>query len=181
MKSEWSVSPFALPPFGEGMVVCRDRDVVLVLLPREGGFAALRARALRGGASPVLEECQPGRGFAGEAAAILTQAARRGETVGSLPWRLTTAAGFTRSVLDRCLRIPRGDVRTYGDLAREAGNPRAARAVGQAMATNPLPLLIPCHRVVPSGGGVGNFGGGGALKRWLLEREGALEADLLPA
>ena len=76
----------------------------------------------------------------------------------------------------RVLReIPRGEVVTYGELADLAGRPRAARAAGSAMRDNPLPFVIPCHRVVAAGGRIGGYGGGRnavALKRELLAREG---------
>jgi methylated-DNA-[protein]-cysteine S-methyltransferase len=79
---------------------------------------------------------------------------------------------FEQKALPLLLRIPRGEVRPYFWLAREAGNPKAVRAVGTAMARNPLPLLLPCHRVVPAQGGVGNYAFGSSMKRTLLEREG---------
>ena len=79
---------------------------------------------------------------------------------------------FVRDVLTACSRIPKGRVRTYGELARVVGKPGAARAVGQVMARNPVPLLIPCHRVVRSGGCLGGFGGGRRWKEYLLAREG---------
>ena len=82
---------------------------------------------------------------------------------------------FRRKVLTRLEKVPRGKVVTYGGLARSAGKPRAARATGSACATNPVPLVVPCHRVVPSGGGVGNYGGGPELKEWLLRMEGAIQ------
>jgi methylated-DNA-[protein]-cysteine S-methyltransferase len=66
-----------------------------------------------------------------------------------------------------------GDVLTYGALAARIGHPKAARAVGSACATNPVPIIVPCHRVVPGAGGVGSYGGGPARKRELLAREGA--------
>jgi O-6-methylguanine DNA methyltransferase len=83
---------------------------------------------------------------------------------------------FEKEVLE-CLRtIPPGEVVTYGDLARLIGRPKASRAVGQVCAKNPAILVVPCHRVVPSAGGVGHYGaaGGSATKRKLLETEGAL-------
>lgn len=83
---------------------------------------------------------------------------------------------FEQEVLE-CLRtIPSGEVVTYGDLARLIGRPKASRAVGQVCAKNPAILVVPCHRVVPSAGGVGNYGaaGGSATKRKLLAKEGAL-------
>ena len=85
---------------------------------------------------------------------------------------------FRRRVLRACRRIPRGKTASYADLARAAGNPKAARAAGSAMANNPLPLIVPCHRVVRSDGSLGNFSspGGPQLKRHLLQLEGALPA-----
>ncbi|MGM5593567.1 MGMT family protein [Corynebacterium glucuronolyticum] len=67
--------------------------------------------------------------------------------------------------------IPFGETRTYGQIAEAIGHPRAARAVGTACALNPVPLLVPCHRVVPAGGGVGNYAGGTAMKAALLGME----------
>ncbi len=67
--------------------------------------------------------------------------------------------------------IPFGSIVSYGDLARRVGCPRGARAVGQANGRNPLPVVVPCHRVVASGGGLGGFTGGLHLKRWLLDHE----------
>ena len=77
---------------------------------------------------------------------------------------------FQVAVLEQCRSIGYGEVRTYGWLAARVGKPGAARAVGQVMARNPLPLLVPCHRVVAAGG-LGGFGGGLALKARLLEQE----------
>ena len=81
--------------------------------------------------------------------------------------------GFQRKALQAARRIPIGETATYGELAARAGSPRAARAVGTAMATNPVPLVVPCHRVVPAGGGLGNYGGGVDKKAWLLRLEGS--------
>lgn len=78
---------------------------------------------------------------------------------------------FQRDVLIACLRIPFGETRTYADLARAAGRPNAFRAVGMAMAKNPIPLVIPCHRVVRSDRGLGGYGGGLDMKQWLLQHE----------
>ncbi len=79
---------------------------------------------------------------------------------------------FRRRVLLAARLIPYGQVRSYGWLAGMAGKPKASRAVGQAMAHNPLPLVIPCHRVVRSDRALGGFGGGRSMKRDLLELEG---------
>ena len=86
------------------------------------------------------------------------------------------ASEFTRRAREACRNIPRGETRSYGWLAQEAnGNRRAARAAGRVMATNPLPLIVPCHRVIGSDGGLHGFGGsvGLPLKARLLQMEGA--------
>jgi methylated-DNA-[protein]-cysteine S-methyltransferase len=81
--------------------------------------------------------------------------------------------GFARSVLAQTARIPYGSYLTYGEVAAEAGNPRAHRAAGSALARNPIPIVIPCHRVLRSGGVIGNYGGGPEMKSELLRLEGA--------
>jgi methylated-DNA-[protein]-cysteine S-methyltransferase len=78
---------------------------------------------------------------------------------------------FQKNVWRTIKKIPFGKVRTYGEVARMAGREGAFRAVGQAAGANPLPLLIPCHRVVAAGGKLGGFGSGLGRKRWLLEFE----------
>jgi methylated-DNA-[protein]-cysteine S-methyltransferase len=80
--------------------------------------------------------------------------------------------GFTRRVLRKDGKIPRGRVMSYGGLAASLGVPGGARAVGNAMAGNPFPLVIPCHRVIRGDGTLGGFGGGLPMKRALLEMEG---------
>lgn len=83
---------------------------------------------------------------------------------------------FQRQVLQIVFAIPYGCTRTYGEIAHEIGNPNAARAVGRANATNPMPLVIPCHRVIGSDGKLHGYGGGEGLptKEWLLKMEGAV-------
>lgn len=81
--------------------------------------------------------------------------------------------GFRGRALRACRAIPRGQVITYAELARRAGSPGAARAAGSAMAANPLPVVIPCHRVVRSDGGLGDYSAGGTgVKRRMLRTEG---------
>lgn len=86
------------------------------------------------------------------------------------------AAGsaFERRVWDALRTIPYGTTVSYGELARRLGDPRATRAVGAANGKNPIPIIVPCHRVVGAGGELTGFGGGLERKRWLLEHEGAL-------
>jgi methylated-DNA-[protein]-cysteine S-methyltransferase len=93
----------------------------------------------------------------------------------ALPVDLALAHGpFRRAVLDTLHReVHRGEVVTYGELAAQAGNPRAVRAVGSACATNPVPIVVPCHRVLPASHKLGNYGGGPDRKRALLTLEGA--------
>ena len=79
---------------------------------------------------------------------------------------------FRRRVMEECAKVPRGEVTTYAELARRAGKPTAYRAVGHTMATNPVPIVVPCHRVVGSGG-PGGFGPGLQMKAQLLALEGA--------
>jgi methylated-DNA-[protein]-cysteine S-methyltransferase len=91
-----------------------------------------------------------------------------------LPVDLSVLPAFHKTVLEELARIPAGKVMSYGELAAKCGSPKAARAVGQVMAKNPWPLVYPCHRVLASGGGLGGFGPGLEMKKWLLELEGAL-------
>lgn len=97
----------------------------------------------------------------------------------ALPLDWSLASAFPTRVL-RCLAdtVPYGKVTGYQDLAARVGDPGAARAVGTAMGANPLPVVVPCHRVVESNGGIGGFGGGLEVKRALLALEGVLPQPL---
>lgn len=86
-----------------------------------------------------------------------------------LDWALSH--GFRRAVLDELAKVPYGQIVTYLDLAGRAGNPKASRAVGSAMATNPLPIVVPCHRVIRTDGSLGGYGGGLPMKQHLLALE----------
>ncbi len=89
-----------------------------------------------------------------------------------LDWRLT--GGFTRKVLRATARIPFGETRSYRQVAASAGSPRAFRAAGSALGSNPIPIVVPCHRVLRTGGALGGYAGGLDIKRRLLELEGGL-------
>lgn len=93
-----------------------------------------------------------------------------------LPLDLSGVTPFQREALQIARQIPAGTVWTYKQVAEAIGKPKASRAVGQAMARNPVPIVIPCHRVVGSDGSLTGYGGGGGIpsKRWLLKLEGAL-------
>jgi O-6-methylguanine DNA methyltransferase len=94
----------------------------------------------------------------------------------NLPVDISQLTPFQRSVLDVACRIAPGQVWTYQRIAEELGRPRSSRPVGGALARNPIPIVIPCHRVVASDGSLGGYSGGSGLKakRWLLRLEGAL-------
>ena len=96
-------------------------------------------------------------------------------TAFDLPLDMTTMTDFQRTVLSAALKIPRGQWLTYGEVAKAIGRPQASRAVGQALGHNPVPIVIPCHRVLGSDGSLHGYSGGGGLqtKAWLLQLEGA--------
>jgi methylated-DNA-[protein]-cysteine S-methyltransferase len=96
-------------------------------------------------------------------------AGRRNRFDVALDWRLIR--GFGRLVLDATARIPYGSVSTYKQVAAEAGSPRGSRAAGNALGANPLPIVVPCHRVLRTGGGLGGYTGGVDRKRVLLALE----------
>ena len=91
-----------------------------------------------------------------------------------LPIDWTLVHGFAVGVLKATARVPFGHVATYGEMAASAGSPRAARAAGNALHINPIPIVVPCHRIVPASGGIGGYGGGEERKAFLLTLEGAL-------
>ena len=93
-----------------------------------------------------------------------------------LPVDLSALTAFQRSVLETACRIDRGQMWSYHRVALEMGRPKSSRPVGQALARNPIPIVIPCHRVIASDGSLGGYSGGSGLKakHWLLRLEGAL-------
>lgn len=105
----------------------------------------------------------------------LTDYFARARTSFDLPLDAAGTA-FERRVWDLLRAIPYGTTTSYGALARQLGDPKDARAVGSANGKNPIPIIVPCHRVVGSNGDLTGFGGGLDRKRWLLEHEGALLA-----
>ena len=90
-----------------------------------------------------------------------------------LDWQLTK--GFRRRVLRQTARIPYGKTLSYKQVAAKAGNERAVRAAGSALGSNPIPIVVPCHRVLRTGGALGGYGGGLEVKEQLLRLEGALD------
>lgn len=157
-------------PFGTGAVAATPKGLVSVGLPNRSLDDLLAE--LSDAISPRLLEA-PAR-----LDAVLREldeyfAGRRRRFDVALDWRLVTPGFYTR-VLKATAQLPFGTTSTYGEIASEAGNPRAYRAAGSALGHNPLPLVIPCHRILRSGGEVGNYGGGSAMKEALLRHEGAL-------
>ena len=92
-----------------------------------------------------------------------------------LPLDRRLSHGFRLEALEALSKVPYGRTVTYSELARRAGRPRAQRAAGSACGSNPIPIVVPCHRVVRTGGAIGNYGGGPEAKRYLLGLEGALD------
>ncbi|HEY8465374.1 MAG TPA: methylated-DNA--[protein]-cysteine S-methyltransferase [Solirubrobacterales bacterium] len=157
-------------PLGVATVAGTSRGLVAVALPNRDLDEFLTKLSV--GISPRVVEA-PGRldevrreleeYFAGE---------RRSFDV-PLDWRLVPG-GFYRKVLRATAKLPYGKTLTYSEIAARAGNPRAHRAAGTALGSNPIPIVVPCHRILRSGGDPGNYGGGPEMKRWLLRLEGVL-------
>lgn len=171
---EWAVVPSEIGPL---MLAATDRGLVGVVFHAHETVreAALERLAGQLGAEPV-------ESVSGRLAEPIRQLAeyfeggRRAFDL-ALDWTLTT--GFNRQVLRELAEgVPFGTVVGYGDLAKRVGQPGAAQAVGAAMGANPLPVVVPCHRVVESDGGIGGFGGGLETKRTLLALEGVLPQPL---
>jgi methylated-DNA-[protein]-cysteine S-methyltransferase len=97
---------------------------------------------------------------------------RRHEFEAPVDW--SQLGGFTRKVLRATARIPFGDTGTYAGVATKAGSPRAVRAAGNALGANPVPVVVPCHRVLRTGGALGGYAGGSERKEFLLRLEGVL-------
>jgi methylated-DNA-[protein]-cysteine S-methyltransferase len=112
-----------------------------------------------------------GGGAADLAARQLNEYFARRRQAFSVPFDFRGSSGFMRKVWKATQKIPFGEVRSYGWLAEKIREPYSARAVGRAMGLNPVPIIVPCHRVVASDGTLGGFGGGLSLKKWLLAHE----------
>jgi methylated-DNA-[protein]-cysteine S-methyltransferase len=142
-----------------------------VLLVAEGDLL----RAIRFDPADVPEGSVPGETTVLQAAARqLREYAAGTRTAFDLPLRPAFGGPFERRVWDLVTAIPHGTTTTYGDLARRLGAAGAARAVGTANGRNPLPIVVPCHRVVGASGRLTGYAGGLDAKRALLEHEGAL-------
>jgi methylated-DNA-[protein]-cysteine S-methyltransferase len=147
-------------------VALSDRGLREILLPHKSRDDALRKMAELGADEPVT--ASEARSISAMIQALVSgRAFQNGLT---LDWAGITP--FRRAVMEECMRIPAGQTLSYGELAARVGRPGAARAVGRVMATNPLPLLVPCHRVLGSDGTLHGYGGGLPMKAALLKAEG---------
>jgi len=150
---------------GDFWIACSPRGITAVRFATETPAAFETAYRKRFGERPRI----------GEIPQAYKQALRRavkGRDISPVPIDWSGFTPFQKKVLKTLLKVPAGKVRSYSRLARQAGFPKAARAVGSVMANNPIPFIIPCHRIIPASGGVGNYGFGKELKRKLLAREG---------
>ena len=155
-------------PIGDLVITASASGLTGVWFPGKGPVAAARPDDERGPASTLLARAseQLAEYFAGT------------RTTFDL---LLDAGGtaFERRVWDSLRTIPYGRTLSCSELARRLGDPRATRAVGAANGKNPIPIIVPCHRVIGANGALTGFGGGLDRKRWLLEHEGALTTTLL--
>lgn len=159
-------------PLGDLAIACSPRGVVATSFVRDGPDAAQHLPPARADLST------PDR----RSARALTATARR-EVARYIDGSLHTftvrpdlslvTGAFAHRVLDVVATIPYGELWTYGDVAGMAGSPRAARAAGSALATCPIELFVPCHRVVHASGSIGGYGRHETRKRWLLQLEAA--------
>jgi methylated-DNA-[protein]-cysteine S-methyltransferase len=159
-------------PVGRTSVATTERGIVSVGLPNQDLDQFVDRLAAR--ISPRVVEAPGKLEIARRELSEFFDGERR-EFELDLDWSLVPG-GFYRKVLDATAKLDYGQVVTYGEIARSAGNPRAHRAAGTALGSNPLPIVVPCHRIVRAGPDPGNYGGGRVLKRWLLELEGSLPA-----
>jgi methylated-DNA-[protein]-cysteine S-methyltransferase len=156
-------------PLGDLLVAMTPRGLVGIYYEDAGELEALLDR-LAGRVSPRLVEA-PARVDPVRRELDEYFAGTRTQFEIPLDWSLTQ--GFTRRVLKATARIPYGGASTYREMASRAGSERGARAAGNALGANPIPIVVPCHRVLRTGGEIGGYGGGVARKRFLLELEGA--------
>jgi methylated-DNA-[protein]-cysteine S-methyltransferase len=157
-------------PLGVATVAATERGLVRVMLPNEDRDQGLERIASE--VSPRILEA-PGRVDRARRELDEYFAGRRRDFDLEVDLRLLHGE-FYRRVLGALAGVGFGQTLTYGEIAALAGNPRAHRAAGTAVGSNPVPIVVPCHRVIRSGGELGNYGGGPEMKRFLLELEGAI-------
>lgn len=148
-------------------VAWNKRGIIALNLPRATRACALRDLRRTFPLAMLVENPPP------DIARELREYAEGRRNRFDLPLDWLSLKPFQRQVLQTAKQIPFGETRSYGWIAERIGKPRAARAVGQALRTNPIPIILPCHRVIRGDGELGGYAGGLALKRKLLRLEGA--------
>jgi methylated-DNA-[protein]-cysteine S-methyltransferase len=156
-------------PLGPIAVFVTPRGVVRVAYEREN-FGAVADDVAERVSPRVLMAPQRTDAVRAELDAYFT----KGRRAFDVPIDWTLVRGFNQGVLRATAAIPYGEVASYGDVAAVAGSPRAARAAGNALAGNPIPIVVPCHRVIHADGGLGGYTGGLDRKRFLLRLEGRI-------
>lgn len=160
-------------PLGELVLTASETGLTGVYFPK----SREQPRSLDRVSPPPLTPSRSGRGGTNDVlnrvAAQLEEYFAGTRTTFDLPLE-PGGTDFQLSVWELLRKIPYGVTTSYGELARRLGDPKATRAVGAANGANPIPIIVPCHRVVGSKGELTGFGGGLDRKRWLLEHEGAL-------
>ncbi len=159
-------------PFGPLLLATTSRGVVRIGLPTQDGDQLLAELAER--VSPRVLEA-PAR--LDEVRRELDLYFEGGLRDFDLPLDWQLSRDFRRRALRAVARIPYGKTRTYAQVATSAGNERAVRAAGSACGSNPIPIVVPCHRVLRTGGGMGGYGGGLPMKEALLRLEGVQRPD----
>jgi methylated-DNA-[protein]-cysteine S-methyltransferase len=154
-------------PLGPIAVFVTPRGIVRVAYEREN-FGAVADEVAERVSTRVLMAPQRTDAVRAELDAYFT----KGRRAFDVPIDWTLVRGFNQGVLRATAAIPYGEVASYGDVAAVAGSPRAARAAGNALAGNPIPIVVPCHRVIHADGGLGGYTGGLDRKRFLLRLEG---------
>ncbi|MCP4143086.1 MAG: methylated-DNA--[protein]-cysteine S-methyltransferase [Chloroflexi bacterium] len=157
-------------PIGDIWVACSERGLVAVDWEQsESAFVKNLSRRIK---TPL--ENNPRRLTHTDSQLREYLAGERKRFTVAIDWSMMRS--FQREALLATFAIPYGQTSTYGEIAMQIGRPRSARAVGRAEATNPMPLVIPCHRVLGSDGKLRGYGGGLNIKKWLLRLEGAVLA-----
>jgi AraC family transcriptional regulator, regulatory protein of adaptative response / methylated-DNA-[protein]-cysteine methyltransferase len=166
----WTIAPI---PEGVALVAATERGLCSVLMGHDESALTTELHE----EFPYAEVARDDAAMADLAGLVSDLAVgRRRPDADTLPLDVHTTA-FRRRVWEALRRIPAGQTRSYGQIAEEVGAPRAARAVGTACATNPIPIVVPCHRVVAANGKLGGYSGGLARKRQLLAAEAGATAE----
>jgi methylated-DNA-[protein]-cysteine S-methyltransferase len=159
-------------PFGTLLAASTSRGLVRLAFPEEDVDAMLEGLARR--LSPRIIEAPASFDAVRRELDEYFDGSRR---IFELAQDWTLMSAFGRKVLRATYNIPYGGVLSYAEVATEAGSPRGSRAAGNALGSNPIPIVVPCHRVLRSGGNLGGYGGGLDRKRYLLELEMAIPAS----